>query len=179
MQVLIVVDLQNDFVSGSLGTKEAEAIVPKLEAKIRSFPGRVLFTRDTHEEDYLETQEGKHLPVPHCVRHTEGWEIHPTLEALRTTEAVDKETFGSRELVQVLEAWQKEEPIESIELAGLCTDICVISNALLLKAYFPEVPIRVDASCSAGVSPESHTRALEAMKVCQIEIVNEADATTA
>lgn len=173
MRVLIVVDLQNDFVSGSLGTKEAQAIVPKLEEKIRNFPGRVFFTRDTHEEDYLETQEGKHLPVPHCVRNTSGWEIHPTLEALRTTEAVDKETFGSRELVKVLEALQQEEAIESIELAGLCTDICVISNALLLKAFFPEIPIRVDASCSAGVSPESHARALEAMKVCQIEIVDE------
>jgi nicotinamidase-related amidase len=171
MKVLIVVDMQNDFIDGALGTPEAVAIVPNVVEKIKNFDGRVIATRDTHGEDYLNTQEGKYLPVEHCIRGTKGWEIRPEIQALISETPVDKETFGSTGLGQVLKAYhQYEQPIESITLVGLCTDICVISNAMLLKAFLPEVPILVDASCCAGVTPESHTRALEAMKACQIQI---------
>lgn len=173
MEILVVVDMQNDFITGSLGTKEAEAIVPAVAQKIRSFEGQVLFTRDTHEADYADTQEGRNLPVPHCIRGTEGWQIHPRIEALRKEAPVDKAAFGSVGLGEVLRARERNgEKIERITLVGLCTDICVISNALLLKAFLPETPLAVDAACCAGVTPESHRRALEAMRVCQIEIVN-------
>lgn len=172
-KILIVVDMQNDFIDGALGTPEAVAIVPKVEEKIKGFDGKVIFTRDTHEENYMETQEGKKLPIPHCIRSTEGWEIRKELEALRTREAIDKETFGSKELGSVLTEMNEKEPIGSIMLIGLCTDICVISNALLIKAFLPEAELIVDASCCAGVTPLSHQNALEAMKACQIEIVNE------
>ena len=140
-KVLVVVDMQNDFIDGALGTKEAVAIVPGVKEKIENFDGVVLFTRDTHETYYLDTQEGKKLPVPHCIRDTEGWQIRSELDE-----------------------------IESITFVGLCTDICVISNALLAKASLPEVPIIVDAKCCAGVTPESHENALKAMEVCQIKI---------
>ena len=169
--ILIVVDMQNDFIDGALGTKEAVAIVPKVEEKIREFDGEVFFTRDTHEICYLETQEGKNLPVPHCIRDTEGWQIRRELDVLRKTEPVDKETFGSRKLAEKLAALNDKEEVGSITLVGLCTDICVISNALLVKAALPEVPIIVDAACCAGVTPESHENALNAMKMCQIDIV--------
>ena len=169
--ILIVVDMQNDFIDGALGTKEAAAIVPAVEKKIREFDGTVLFTRDTHETWYLETQEGRSLPVPHCIRDTEGWQIRKELDALRKTEPVNKETFGSTDLAGDLIAMNEEEEIGSITLVGLCTDICVISNALLIKASLPEVPIYVDASCCAGVTPESHENALKAMEMCHIEIL--------
>lgn len=172
--ILIVVDMQNDFIDGALGTAEAKSIVPKAVQKIRNFPGRVIFTRDTHEENYLKTQEGNKLPVPHCIRGTEGWKICPELADLCTEAPIDKETFGSVELGTVLKAADLENPIQNITLIGLCTDICVISNALLIKAFLPEVKITVDASCCAGVTPESHRMALSAMKSCQIEIQNEA-----
>ena len=168
--ILIVVDMQNDFIDGALGTKEAVAIVPAVEKKIREFDGTVLFTRDTHETWYLETQEGRNLPVPHRIRDTEGWQIRKELDVLRKTEPIDKETFGSVDLAGELTAMNEEEEIESITLVGLCTDICVISNALLIKASLPEVPIYVDASCCAGVTPESHENALKAMEICQIRI---------
>jgi nicotinamidase-related amidase len=170
---LIVVDMQNDFVDGSLGTPEAQRIVDHVVEKIMHFEGRVLFTQDTHESDYLETQEGVRLPVEHCIRGTKGWELVPAIEALLMPESqvIEKPTFGSSELVGLLERLNEEEPIRSITLAGLCTDICVISNALLIKAYFPEIPIAVDATCCAGVTVESHQRALDAMRVCQIDIV--------
>lgn len=171
--ILIVVDMQNDFIDGALGTKEAVAIVPKVAEKIRNFSGKVLFTRDTHEENYMETQEGKNLPVPHCIRGTKGWEICDELEALRTEAPIDKVTFGSAELGSLLKEENVKNEINSITLVGLCTDICVISNAMLIKAFLPEVKIVVDAACCAGVSPESHRNALDAMKVCQIEIENE------
>ena len=170
-KVLVVVDMQNDFIDGALGTKEAVAIVPHVEEKIRTFDGTVLFTRDTHETWYLGTQEGKKLPVPHCIRDTEGWQIRSELDALRKTKPIDKETFGSTDLAGELVAMNEDEEIESITVVGLCTDICVISNALLVKASLPEVPIIVDAKCCAGVTPESHENALKAMEVCQIEIV--------
>ncbi|MFY9131325.1 MAG: isochorismatase family cysteine hydrolase, partial [Saccharofermentanales bacterium] len=156
--ILIVVDMQNDFVDGSLGTPEAQRIVDHVVEKIMHFEGRVLFTQDTHESDYLETQEGVRLPVEHCIRGTKGWELVPAIEALLMPESqvIEKPTFGSSELVGLLERLNEEEPIRSITLAGLCTDICVISNALLIKAYFPEIPIAVDATCCAGVTVESH-----------------------
>ena len=170
MKYLIVVDMQNDFIDGALGTPEAVAILPYVKEKIEQFDGKVLFTRDTHEANYLSTQEGRNLPVEHCIKGTDGWQIHPTLESLRTTEAIDKPTFGSIALVHLL---QKKPNIESVELIGLCTDICVISNAMLIKAAFPEVPVTVDAKCCAGVTPQSHQNALDAMKMCQIKVVNE------
>ena len=170
-QILIIVDMQNDFIDGALGTKEAVAIVPKVEDKIRNFDGEVFFTRDTHEAWYLETQEGKNLPVPHCIRGTEGWQIRKELDALRKTEPIDKETFGSTDLAADLLALHEDEEIGSITLVGLCTDICVISNALLLKATLPEVSIYVDAACCAGVTPESHENALKAMEACQIKVM--------
>ena len=168
MKVLIVVDMQKDFVDGALGSAEAVAILPAVKALIESFDGEVYFTRDTHFENYMSTEEGKHLPVPHCIKDTEGWQIHPELEALRTTPAIDKLTFGSKELIALL---ADKQGIESITLCGLCTDICVISNALLIKAYYPEIPLFVVANACAGVTPESHQNALDAMKMCQIEIV--------
>ena len=169
-KILLVVDMQNDFIDGALGTAEAEKIVPLVKEKIEGFDGTVLFTRDTHFDNYMETQEGKRLPVPHCIKGTEGWQIRKELDALRTTEAIDKLTFGSSELGQLLLKKNEEEPIESITVIGLCTDICVISNALLAKAFLPETEIRVDAKCCAGVTPQSHENALNAMSVCQIVI---------
>ena len=170
-KILIVVDMQNDFIDGALGTKEAVAIVPKVEEKIRNFDGEVFFTRDTHETYYLETQEGKNLPVKHCIRDTEGWQIRKELDVLRKKDPVDKETFGSTDLAGELVTLNEDQGIESITLVGLCTDICVISNALLIKASLPEVPICVDATCCAGVTPESHENALKAMEACQIKII--------
>ena len=169
-KILVVVDMQNDFIDGALGTAEAVAIVPKVAEKIKGFDGTVLYTRDTHEANYMETQEGKNLPVPHCIRGTEGWQIRTELQQAGA-EVVDKPTFGSRALAEKLVEMNREEAIESITLIGLCTDICVISNAFVIKAFLPETPIFVDAACCAGVTPESHARALEAMKVCQIAVV--------
>ena len=172
-KLLVVVDMQNDFIDGALGTKEAVAIVPKVKEKIETFEGTVLFTRDTHFENYMETQEGKNLPVPHCIENTDGWQIRSELDALRTTDAIDKVTFGSSELPEKLAALNAENPIESITFVGLCTDICVISNVMVTKAFFPEIPVIVDAACCAGVSPATHKNALEAMKVCQVKVENE------
>ena len=175
-KTLIVIDMQNDFIDMALGTKEAVAIVPKVKEKIQEYVANgdeIIFTRDTHFEDYMETQEGSKLPVPHCIRGTKGWEIREELEEIRTGEVIDKVTFGSKELGSMLTEMNEEDPIESINLIGLCTDICVISNALLIKAHLPEVRMIVDAECCAGVTPESHKNALAAMKMCQIEIENE------
>ncbi len=167
MKVLVVVDMQNDFINGALGTKEAEAIVPHVAEKIKGFDGTVLFTRDTHEKEYLNTQEGRYLPIEHCIRDTYGWQLAPEIEELRKTEVIDKPSFGSIELGNYIKVLNPEE----VTLIGLCTDICVISNAMIIKAFLPEVPVKVDASCCAGVTPESHERALEAMKMCQIEVL--------
>lgn len=169
-KVLVVVDMQNDFIDGALGTKEAVAIVPYVKEKIENFDGIVLYTRDTHFENYMNTQEGHNLPVPHCIKGTQGWEIRPELDALRKTEAIDKVTFGSKDLVDVLKTI---ENIEEITFVGLCTDICVISNVMVTKAFYPEIPLVVDAKCCAGVSVQTHLNALEAMKVCQVQVVNE------
>lgn len=168
--VLLVVDMQNDFIDGTLGTKEAVSIVPNVKKKIEEFNGIVLFTRDTHFENYLETQEGKNLPVEHCIKGSKGWEIREELEQLRKTEAIDKVTFGSSELGMILRKLNEEEAIGSITVIGLCTDICVISNVMIAKAFLPEVPIIVDAKCCAGVSVETHENALSAMEVCQVKV---------
>ena len=168
MKYLIVVDMQNDFITGSLGSNMAQAIVPKVVEKVKAFDGEVIFTRDTHFNNYMTTQEGKNLPVEHCVVNTVGWHICDELKPY-VNEVVDKITFGSIELPDLLKS--KNEEIEGIELCGLCTDICVISNAMILKAAFPEVKIKVDSTCCAGVSEASHNNALSAMKAVQIEII--------
>ena len=171
-KILIVIDMQNDFIDGALGTKEAEAIVENVKAKIRSYdPRDVIATRDTHEANYLQTQEGKYLPVEHCIRGTEGWEVRPDIaELLTEAQVYDKPTFGSTRLAEDLAALAAREELE-LELVGLCTDICVVSNALLLKATMPEVRISVDPICCAGVTPESHEAALRTMASCQIQMV--------
>ena len=163
MKYLIVVDMQVDFITGSLGSKLAEAIVPNVVEKVKNFDGKVIFTRDTHFADYMNTQEGKKLPVEHCIKDTDGWQICDELKPY-VNEVVDKITFGSIDLPQMI------TDADEIELCGLCTDICVISNAMILKATFPEVKITVDSSCCAGVSVESHNNALDAMKAVQIEV---------
>ncbi len=171
-KILIVIDMQNDFIDGALGTKEAEAIVENVKAKIRSYdPRDVIATRDTHEANYLQTQEGKYLPVEHCIRGTEGWEVRPDIaELLTEAQVYDKPTFGSTRLAEDLAALAAREELE-LELVGLCTDICVVSNAMLLKATMPEVRISVDPACCAGVTPESHEAALRTMASCQIQMV--------
>lgn len=171
-KLLLVIDMQNDFIDGSLGTKEAVEIVPNVVKKIKEFNGTVLYTRDTHFENYLSTQEGMNLPVLHCIKGTQGWEIRKEIDVLRTTIPFDKPSFGSTELGDFLKHENEKEPIEQITLIGLCTDICVISNAMIAKAVLTEVPIIVDASCCAGVTPESHNNALSAMAMCQIIIEN-------
>lgn len=168
MKYLIVVDMQNDFTIGSLGSVHAAAIIPNVLAKVKAFPGKVIFTRDTHGDDYLHTQEGKKLPVIHCVKGSDGWQICDKLRPY-VEQVVDKVTFGSVDLPHILS--KESEQIEEIELCGLCTDICVISNAMILKAAFPEVKITVDASCCAGVTMESHITALNAMKAVQIDVM--------
>ena len=167
MKTLIVVDMQNDFIDDSLGTKEAQAIVPNVKKKIQEYKNRgdeIIFTRDTHQSDYLDTPEGKKLPVVHCIKGTKGWQIADGLEVEGCT-YIDKPTFGWTH-------WN-ERTFQEIEMVGLCTDICVVSNALILKATFPSVEITVDASCCAGVTPQTHLAALETMKMCQILVTGE------
>lgn len=163
-KTLIVVDMQNDFIDMALGTKEAVAIVPKVQEKIRAYAqngDEIIYTRDTHGEDYLNTPEGRKLPVPHCLRGTKGWEIREGLY-IPGCKIIDKPNFG----------WPHwaEEKLEEVELIGLCTDICVVSNALLIKAAFPDAAVKVDARCCAGVTPESHETALLTMQMCQIDV---------
>lgn len=171
--VLVVIDMQNDFIDGSLGSKEAVAIVPNVVEKVKNFNGMVLYTRDTHLNNYLHTLEGTYLPVSHCIKGSHGWQIHEQLECLRITSPIDKNGFGSIQLGEYLKDINKKTPITSITLVGVCTDICVISNAMILKAFLPETNIIVDASCCAGVTKETHKNALLAMKQCQIIIENE------
>lgn len=170
MDVLVVVDMQKDFISGALGTKEACAIVPRVAEKIaqaKKAGKTIIFTRDTHHENYLDTQEGKNLPVPHCLEHTDGWQIDPSLSAEGAL-IFDKPSFGSEALIRYLKGLNN---LTSAEFVGLCTDICVITNVLSLKCALPELPITVDGSCCAGVTPESHENALAAMRVCQIKTI--------
>ena len=177
MDILIVVDMQNDFVSGALGTPEAAGIVPFVAGRVVDGINRgeeILFTRDTHGPDYLETQEGRRLPVPHCIRGTEGWEIIPQLQPDTVGRTViDKPTFGSRALGEEVARLNEKEPVEKITLIGVCTDICVLSNALLAKAFLPEAEIVVEANCCAGVTPEAHRTALAALGPCQITVKEE------
>ena len=168
MNYLIVIDMQVDFINGALGSNQAMAIVPVVADKVKNFNGRVIFTRDTHLDNYLQTQEGKNLPIPHCIKNTDGWHICDELKQYAET-VIDKQTFGSMELPKVINEFN--ENVEQIELCGLCTDICVISNAMILKSAFPEAKIIVDATCCAGVTVESHNTALNAMKAAQIEII--------
>ena len=172
-KILIVVDMQKDFVDGALGTKEAVSIVPAVVNKIREYDKENIFvTRDTHQKDYLTTQEGRNLPVEHCIEGTPGWELNAAVaEAVKGAVIVNKPTFGSTGLMHIIREISDKEEI-SIELIGLCTDICVVSNALLLKAAMPEVEICVDAACCAGVTPEKHEAALETMRSCQIQVSN-------
>lgn len=170
---LIVVDMQKDFIDGALGTPEAAAVVPAVCEKIRTFDGRIMATLDTHSEDYMDTAEGKKLPVPHCIKDTDGWQLNDEVNAAlkkRGYLGVMKRTFGSVDLPRAIAEEADGEPF-SIELVGVCTDICVVSNALLLKAFFPEAPIAVDASCCAGVTPELHEAALHTMRSCQIDVI--------
>ena len=170
-KILIVIDMQNDFIDAALGTKEAVAIVDAVKKKIWTYPARdIIATMDTHGENYMETQEGKYLPVPHCIKGSEGWKIRPDIaELLKGAKIYEKPTFGSTALAADMKALSEKEDIE-LELIGLCTDICVVSNALLLKAAMPEVKISVDPSCCAGVTPEKHMAALETMRSCQIQV---------
>lgn len=176
-KILVVVDMQKDFVDGALGSNEAVAIVDNVVNKINEFDGDIIVTYDTHYDNYMETREGKYLPVPHCIKDTDGWclskkvldAINLNIKKLKTT--IEKPTFGSTELVDVFK--EVEEKNTEVTLIGLCTDICVVSNAMLLKANYPEMDIVVDASCCAGVTPESHKAALTTMKMCQINVVGE------
>lgn len=164
MKTLIVIDMQNDFIDGSLGTAEAVAIVDNVKAKIKEYADRgdqIIFTRDTHQEDYMETNEGKHLPVVHCIEGTDGWQIRDGLY-VEGAEIINKPSFGYT-------GWN-DYSFEEVELIGLCTDICVVSNALIIKALFPEIKVSVDSICCAGVTPESHEAALKTMQMCQIEV---------
>lgn len=169
MKALIVVDMQKDFISGALGTPQAQAIVPRVAEKIAQAKKdgvAVIFTRDTHHEDYLTTQEGRNLPVPHCIENTPGWQLDPALDTEGAV-IIDKPTFGA----EALAAYLKTLPdLEQAEFVGLCTDICVISNVMLTKAALPELPVSVDAACCAGVTPQSHETALCAMRACQVAI---------
>ena len=168
-KLLIVVDMQNDFINGALGTKEAMEILPKVIDKIKNYKGEIIFTRDTHGKEYLKTQEGKNLPVEHCIEGTYGWQLQEEIQRLaekKESRIINKPSFGSLELPNII----KDFKVSNIEIVGLCTGICVISNAMILKAAMPEVNISVDSSCCAGVTPESHDNALRAMKMCQIEI---------
>lgn len=170
MDVLVVVDMQKDFISGALGTKEAVAIVPRVAEKIaqaKKAGKTIVFTRDTHHENYLQTQEGRNLPVPHCIKDTDGWQIDPVFDT-EGAMIFDKPSFGSEALVRYLKAL---DDLSSVEFVGLCTDICVITNVLSTKCALPELPIAVDSACCAGVTPESHENALAAMRMCQIRIL--------
>lgn len=166
-KTLIVIDMQNDFIDGVLGTEEAQAILPNVKNKIQEYYNRgdeIIFTRDTHQSNYLETNEGKHLPIEHCIKGTKGWQIVEGLDVLNCT-YIDKHNFG-------WDYWRTHD-FEEVEIIGVCTDICVISNAIILKTTFPEIEIYVDASCCAGVTPKTHKSALEVMKMCQINIIGE------
>jgi len=167
-KLLVVVDMQKDFVDGSLGTAEAVKIVPQVKKEIENFDGEVVFTLDTHSSIYLETQEGKNLPVPHCIKGTDGWKLDKTIEPLSFGKKIfEKPTFGSVELSEYVASGDYDD----ITLIGLCTDICVLSNAMLIKAFLPEVKVSVIANACAGVTPESHENALSAMKMCQINVI--------
>lgn len=183
MKILIMVDMQNDFLTGILGNEQTAAVVPKVYEKITRYiadsKAPLIYTMDTHTEDYLSTQEGRNLSVAHCIKDSDGWQLDSMLKAIIDNNPervckIEKAAFGAKNLPECIKEICKvcSDNIDEIELIGVCTDICVISNAMLLKAFFPEVLITVDSSCCAGVTPESHSNALEAMKMCQIRIIN-------
>ncbi|MDO5715385.1 MAG: isochorismatase family cysteine hydrolase [Tissierellia bacterium] len=174
MEILVVVDMQNDFVHGSLGTKEAEEMIEQVVEKVKNFKGEIVYTLDTHREDYLNTQEGRHLPIKHCIQGTKGHEIIDELKNLDSFSEsfiFEKNTFGSVDLINYLVQRTQEDEVDRIIFVGLCTDICVISNVLMTKAHLTEVPIQVDASCCAGITPEKHNHALDVLASCQVEII--------
>ena len=193
MKVLIIIDMQYDFIDGSLGTPEAEAIIPKIVEKINGADEDtvIIFTKDTHYADYLKTQEGEHLPIPHCIRETNGWNIHKDVRAawlakegrfvisqevfdIEENNTIEKETFGSLKLGELLTKMDMFSiEIDEVEICGICTDICVISNAMIVKNCLPETTITIDSSCCAGTTPEGHKTALDAMKACQINVIGE------
>lgn len=173
MKYLIVVDVQKDFVDGNLGSKEAAEMLPRLIQKVKSFDGEVVFTKDTHFDNYLETQEGRLLPVKHCIKNTDGWEFPTELAPLAEGRKVyEKSAFASRQLAEELLKSYECGKVDSVELVGICTDICVISNAFMLKGFMPELTISVDASCCAGVTPQKHNAALDTMESCQVIVTN-------
>lgn len=178
-KIIVAVDMQKDFIDGALGSAEAVKIVDRCAEKIKAAKAEgdtVIFTRDTHFENYMNTEEGRNLPVPHCIKGTDGWQITAALAELAGDALiVDKETFGSRDLGRIVAEKLAEGGYDGVELFGLCTDICVISNALLIKAFCPDIPIYVDASCSAGVTPESHDTAVRAMETCQIHVTGKGE----
>ena len=187
VKLLVVVDMQNDFVAGSLGTKEAQAIVPNVVKKVKEYTDNediVVFTMDTHKENYLDTAEGKKLPVPHCIENTEGWEIISELKPYQVKDCginrgntFIKHTFGSTELADFISKLEgnccANDKRFEVEFIGICTDICVVSNVLMTKAHIPHINVKVDASCCAGVTPQSHKEALNTMKMCQIDVIGE------
>ena len=175
MKVLVVIDMQKDFTTGALGNPETAAVVRNVADYIKRFRNkekeyRIIATLDTHSENYMDTQEGRRLPVPHCIRGTDGWQLEDIVEKALDDDCIklEKVTFGA---IDLSFAVGRDEDIEEIQIIGVCTDICVISNAMILKAAFPEVPVKIIADCCAGVTPESHKNALEAMKVCQMDII--------
>ncbi len=177
-KILVVVDMQNDFLTGALRNEDGIKVIDNIKAKLDAADDEtiIVFTRDTHNNDYMELEEGKNLPVPHCIKNTKGWEIEDTLKSViedlnQDVYEIDKETFGSDKLFELLRL--KKNQIDEVELVGVCTDICVISNAIIAKTALPNVPIYVDAACCAGVTPESHDTALAAMKACHIHVTNE------
>ena len=171
-KLLLVIDMQNDFIDGALGTAEAVAMLPRALEEIKKYPAAdIIATRDTHAPNYMDTQEGKNLPVPHCIRGTQGWELNGDVQAaVGDAEIIDKPTFGSKILAERLADIAEKEELE-ITLIGLCTDICVVSNALMIKAFLPETKVSVIADCCAGVTPATHSAALETMKMCQINVI--------
>ena len=169
--LLVVIDMQNDFINGSLGTKEAQAIVQNAVKKIKDFEGEVVYTQDTHYNSYLQSQEGKYLPVQHCIKDTDGWELTLPIKQAVRGRIFEKNTFGSLALAETVRTMHEKQPLRSVTLIGLCTDICVVSNALLLKTFLPELPIYVDALCCAGTTPENHKAALQVMRMCQITVL--------
>lgn len=175
-KILVVVDMQKDFVDGALGSNEAVAIVDNVVNKINEFDGEIIVTYDTHQNNYKETREGKYLPVPHCIKDTDGWQLNDKVQEVLNKKGyrvIHKPTFGSTRLVEMFKEYEYDEKDTEVTLIGLCTDICVVSNAMLLKANYPEMDITVDASCCAGVTPESHNAALTTMKMCQINVIGE------
>ena len=181
MKILIVVDMQHDFIDGSLGSLEAQSIIPAVHTKVREYEAMenslIIYTQDTHYEDYLETAEGKKLPIPHCIYESKGWEIVPqVMTRQHNTFTISKFTFGEEQLGKIIDDFVRNfndnKPIESVELCGVCTDICVISNALIAKAHWPQIPIMVDPSYCAGTTIARHDVAIEVMKSCQIDILD-------